>query len=118
MDTSDGTFDVNMDWLRSQLAGRVALLVITVSGLIMWRMLTWDPFPTVAFFLMLALLGMGGLVYGWAEKHSTMARHIVVWGFTTVLLAAMQIFSSPWLPFLGLRRSLLFQWVLQFWVAH
>ncbi|HDQ73612.1 MAG TPA: response regulator [Chloroflexi bacterium] len=94
--------DVNLAELRGQLVRRVALLLIVASGLAMWRALSWEPFPRAPFGLAAALLVMGWCLHVLIQTRPALARHLMVWGLTGGLLAAMALFPEPWLPFLGL----------------
>ena len=93
---------VNLANLRSQLAGRLAVLLMCGSGLIIWQALRLDPFPSIVVALLAAVFGLGLIVRMLAGIHPILARHLLVWGPTAGLLAAMWCFAAPWLPFLGL----------------
>jgi len=88
--------------LRCQLAGRLALLLIGANGLAMLAFLPQEPFPLIAFGLLAMLFALGWIVRASVDKRPTLARHLLTWGLTTGLVAAMGMFSDPWLPFLGL----------------
>ena len=96
--------DVNLKELHCQLAGRIALLLIGVSGLVMWRALYWFwmPFPAALFGLSIALVGLGVSVRALVKARPVLARHLMVWGLTGGLLVAMGLLPEPWIPFLGL----------------
>jgi signal transduction histidine kinase/CheY-like chemotaxis protein len=94
--------DMNLEELQGQLAGRVALLLVAGSGLLAWLTLVERPFPIISFGLLVVLFGIGWSVQALVHLHPTLARHLLVWGVTGGLLAAMWLFPAPWLPFLGL----------------
>ncbi len=94
--------DINLRDLRGQLTNSVALMLLVVSGLLIWRVLSWEPFSIVLFglFVMLFIVAWG--VRGLANERLTLARHLLVWSLTAIIVIGMEIFSEPWLPFLGL----------------
>jgi len=94
--------DVNLEELRGQLAGRVALLLACVSGLVAVEILISWPFPLLLFCQMLVLVVLGWRVRVLVDTHPRLARHVLVWGLSGGLLAAMCLFPEPWLPFLSL----------------
>jgi signal transduction histidine kinase/CheY-like chemotaxis protein len=93
--------DINLEELRSQLAGRLALLVIGTGGLLACLALPRQPFPSTVFSLLVVLLGLGISVQALVNAHPALAHHLLIWGLTAGLLAAMWLFYDPWLPFLG-----------------
>ncbi len=92
----------NREGLRRQLVHHMALALMGASSLAMWMALPTKPFPLAAFSLWAMLLGLGLGVQLLLDKHPTLARHVLVWGLTAVLLRAMWQFFDPWLPFLSL----------------
>jgi len=92
----------NLTDLRGQLVSRMALLLIGASGVMMWLSLTQDPFPLTGFTLLAIFLGLGLAIYMATNARPDLARHLLVWGPTLVLLVAIDIFPDPWLPFLAL----------------
>jgi signal transduction histidine kinase/CheY-like chemotaxis protein len=97
---------VNLEDLRYQLTGRLALLLIGASGLAMVVFLLQEPFSLVAFGLLATLFGLGWIIQTQVKAHPKLARHLLTWGLTASLVAAMGLFNNLWLPFLGL--SLIF----------
>jgi signal transduction histidine kinase/CheY-like chemotaxis protein len=93
---------INLEELRSQLAGRVATLLICISGLAMWMDLGNENFPTVVFCLWAGLLVVGLVTWRTNDRYPGLARHVLVWGLTSGLVAAMYLFADAWIPFLGL----------------
>lgn len=102
MDTAKYGSEVNLQELRAQLASRVALLVVSISGPVLTLVLVVRRFPMALAGLLAVLLGMGISVRVLAKTRPTLARHLLVWGLTVALLAGMGLFAEPWLPFLGL----------------
>ena len=99
--------EVNLEELRHQLTERLAMTLIAASALLIWlRLLVWVVrpryFPFVQFSLFAVLLGLGIGVLLKANERPVLARHLLLWGLTAGLLAAMWLFPEPWLPFLGL----------------
>jgi len=99
--------EVNLEELRNQLTRRLAMTLIAVSILLIWlRLLVWVVrpryFPFIQFSLLALLLGLGIGVLAKANVRPILARHLLLWGLTAELLAAMWLFPDPWLPFLGL----------------
>jgi signal transduction histidine kinase/CheY-like chemotaxis protein len=98
----------NLTDLRGQLIGRLAIGLMGASVFLMCLvLLVWASSPLQSFPII--LLGLFGalLVLGWGVRASRdarpiVARHLLVWGLTGGLLAAMELFHAPWLPFLGL----------------
>jgi signal transduction histidine kinase/CheY-like chemotaxis protein len=97
----DGTA-VNLEILRSQLTGRLALLLMSGCGLIIWATLRLDPFSWTLTGLLAVLFCVGLGVRVLLEVRSALARHLLIWGLTAGLLGAMWFFVEPWIPFLGL----------------
>jgi signal transduction histidine kinase/CheY-like chemotaxis protein len=94
---------VNLEDLRSQLTGRLAILLMGASGFAMWWLtLRQGPFLMVAFILFTLLFGLGLGVQTLVSLYPTLARHLLVGGLTLGLLVSMLLFPNPWLPFLGL----------------
>jgi signal transduction histidine kinase/DNA-binding response OmpR family regulator len=98
--------DVNLLELRSQLAGRLAVVVIVGSYIAtvmtMWPIIMRQPYPADELRLLIALLAIGAGVRLSVNTYPTAARHLLVWGLVAVMLAAMWTFTIPWLPFAGL----------------
>jgi signal transduction histidine kinase/CheY-like chemotaxis protein len=92
----------NLADLRAHLVHQLALLLTGASSLALWLALPQNPFPALAFILLAMLLGLGLLVLALADRRPDLARHVLVWGLTGGLLAAMGLFAAPWLPCLGL----------------
>ncbi len=92
----------DLEDLRSQLTARLALLLTLISALTMWLSLPREPFPRTAFTLLGGLLLIGLVVRSQVRKRPILAQHLLVWSLSAGLLAAMWLFGSPWVPFLGL----------------
>jgi len=108
---------VNLEELRGQLADRLALLLMVASGLLIWvEVIAWaamsggplsPPFPVIPIGLLIALLGMSWRVRALLKARPALARHMMVWGLTAALLAAMGLLSHPSYPFLGVVITLI-----------
>jgi signal transduction histidine kinase/CheY-like chemotaxis protein len=94
--------NINLEELHSQLVGRLALLVAGGFSLLVWLTRPQEPFPVATSGLLVVMLSLGIGVRVTVGAHSTLARHLLVWGLTVGLLISMTLFSTPWLPFLGL----------------
>jgi signal transduction histidine kinase/CheY-like chemotaxis protein len=94
--------DINLEELHGQLVSRLALLVVGGFSLLVWLTLPQEPFPVATSGLLAVMLGLGVCVRVLVSAHSTLARHLLVWGLTAGLLVSMTLVSAPWLPFLGL----------------
>ncbi len=94
--------EVNLAELRCRLTSRLALLLMAASGLVAWRSLSWEPFLPAPFGLSVALLALGWGVRTLVKTHPALAQNLMAWGLVLGLIAAMLLFSSPWIPFLGL----------------
>ena len=92
----------NLTDLRGQLVSRMAWLLIGGGGVMMWLSLTQDPFPLAGFALLAVFLGLGLAVNLATGPRPRLARHLLVWGPTLLLLVAIDLFPQPWLPFLAL----------------
>ncbi len=94
--------DINLETLRSLLTGRLAFLLMAGCAVMMASFLPVHSFPTSGFILPAILIAVGWAVRRLNEVRPTLARHLLIWSLTIVLLASMWLFSAPWLPFLGL----------------
>lgn len=94
---------MNLDELRSQLAGRVALLPV-IGALILGVQLSGlrREISVELVAVMVGFLALSGGAALLMRTHPRLARHWVAWGLTAVLLAAMWANPAPWLPFAGL----------------
>jgi len=94
---------MNLDELRSQLAGRVALLPVfgaIILGIQLSGLRQEISPESVA--VMVGFLTLSGGAALLMRAHPRLARHWVAWSLTAVLLAAMWANPAPWLPFAGL----------------
>ena len=99
---------VNLEELRGQLADRLALLLMVASGMLIWvQVMAWAamsggpvslPFPIIPLGLLVALLGMSWRVRALLKARPTLARHMLVWGLTAALLAAMGCYPILRIP--------------------
>ncbi len=94
---------MNLDELRSQLAGRVALLPV-IGAMILGIQLSGlrQAITPESVAVMVGFLALSGGAALLMRAHPRLARHWVAWGFTAVLLAAMWANPALWLPFAGL----------------
>ncbi len=90
-----------MDDLRGRLVQRLALLVIGVGQMfvLFYESSRSFPLPAIGFWLLLTGLGLGSLSL--SGRAPRLARHLLVWGLTAVLLYAMIYLPATWLPFVG-----------------
>ena len=97
----DETVELNMDDLRGRLVQRLALLVIGVGQMfvLFYESSRSFPLPAIGFWLLLTGLGLGSLSL--SGRAPRLARHLLVWGLTAVLLYAMIYLPATWLPFVG-----------------
>ncbi|MCB8947346.1 MAG: hybrid sensor histidine kinase/response regulator [Ardenticatenaceae bacterium] len=97
----DETVQLNMDDLRGRLAQRLALLAIAVAQFFILFYESAEPFPlpAIGFWLLLTAVAVGALSL--SNQKPRLARHLLVWGLTAVLLFAMIFLPAPWLPFVG-----------------
>jgi len=116
MSQLDCDIDTNIEDLRRQLTDQLAQLMIVVGGLLIWLELFWWvilrgafrlqlgrlPLPVIPLSLLAALVGIGRVVRVVLGARPDLARRILAWALTAVLLATMVLLSDPWLPFLGL----------------
>jgi len=94
--------EVNLEDLRGQLAGRLAVALMIASLALLWVNWPQESFPFFGAIPLAALIGIGWGVRKLVNVRPALARHLLVWSLTAGLLAAMWLFSDPWLPFLGL----------------
>ena len=93
---------INFDSLRTELAARLTMLVIAVSGLGAWLCIPLAPFPLPSFALLLLLLAHALIVRRLLRKHPVFGRRLLVVGWIGLLLTAMTVLDASWLPYLGL----------------
>jgi len=96
----------NLEALRAQLTGRLALLGLGVSLLAIWWTLSREAFPLHAFGLWVGLLLLSLGVRECLPRWPAVARHGMFLGLTLLLLVAMVLLDQPWLPFLGVQLIL------------
>ncbi len=91
----------SLDELRRSLTWHTALVLIGVGILGAWYLSVRREIPLTGAGLLclVALLGRAILVV--ADKRSTLARYILVWGVVALLATGMIVFSDPWVPALG-----------------
>jgi signal transduction histidine kinase/CheY-like chemotaxis protein len=92
---------INLADLRSELASRLALWLVGGS----WLALLYAAFTRGRFFtisLLIFLIALGVTVIMASREHPRLARHLLLWGLTLSLMAAMWLVAEPWLPFVGL----------------
>ncbi|MCP4541768.1 MAG: response regulator [Chloroflexi bacterium] len=95
--------DLHRKELHSQLAERIALLMIGTSGLVIWLLSGFMGYlPASEIGLSSAMLLTGVVTWALVKIQPMLARHLTVWGLTAGLVAAMKLFPVSWLPFLGL----------------
>jgi signal transduction histidine kinase/CheY-like chemotaxis protein len=97
--------DINLEELRGELAGHLATM-LALAGyvgivLMMLPILRQHLYPREEIGLLIGLVALGVCVRVLVNTHPALARHLLVWGLTAMLLAAMALLSEPWLPFLG-----------------
>ncbi len=97
----------NLEELRRQLTGQVALAVMASGGLSIWLGLqVWTamsalllrriaPFPVVPLLLFAAMLAIGWEARRLSHPHPQLARHLLVWGLAIALVASMALLSDP-----------------------
>ena len=99
--SQDETVQLNMDDLQGRLAQLLALLAIGVAQLFILFYESPTPFPVPAITVWLLLTGLGLGTLWLANRSPRLARYLLVWGLTAVLLFAMFFFPLSWLPFMG-----------------
>ncbi|MBN1430640.1 MAG: hybrid sensor histidine kinase/response regulator [Anaerolineae bacterium] len=92
----------NFEELRSRLSERSAILLICISGLLMWLDLTQEDFPTMAFWMWGGFLLLGLITRKLAAGYPALERHLLVWGTTLGLAIAMIWSGISWPAFLVL----------------
>ncbi len=92
---------LNLDDLRGRLAQRLAMLAIGVAQTFILFYESPEPFPVPAIGFWLLLTGTGVGALSLSGQRPRLARHVLVWGLTAVLLFAMIFLPAPWLPFVG-----------------
>ena len=93
---------LNLENLRIQLTRQTALLTTGFGIAAIWTMLPEEPFPMTRASLPAALATLGVAVFLLLRVSPGGARHLLVWGLTGALVAAMALFETPWLPVLAL----------------
>jgi signal transduction histidine kinase/CheY-like chemotaxis protein len=102
MATNGSGSDVNLGVLRSQLTGRLALLLMGAGALLIVRFLPVHSFPLSGFIPPLVAMGLGWAVRRLNDVCPALARHLLAWSLAAGLLVTMWLFPAPWIPFLGL----------------
>ena len=98
----------NLEELRGQLLGRLAMGLMGTSVFLMCLVLVFGASSHLQSVPIIWVGVLGALwAVGWGGRapraaRPIVARHLLVWGLTGGLLAAMGLFHAPWLPFLGL----------------
>jgi len=93
---------INLDSLRTELATRLAMLVIAAAGLGAWLCIPLSPFPQRVFALLTLLLVHALVVRRMLRARPALSRRFLVAGWLVLLLAAMALLEETWLPYLGL----------------
>ncbi len=92
---------LNLDDLRAQLVVQLGLLTIVIAQ----TMIIFFDAPPEShlglFFYWLAFTAVGGVALYWSGQRLALARHVLVWGHTALLLGAMWLFPAVWVPFMG-----------------
>ena len=101
MSTATFASDTNLLDLRDDLTERLALWQIIFSWLALLYVAFFDASVVLAI-LLIALILVGFSARQLIGKHSRLARQVLVWGQTIVLLVGMVFSDNPTLPFLGL----------------
>lgn len=97
----DATVRLNLDDLRGRLAQRLALLAIAVAQffILFYESGEAFPLPAIGFWFLLTAVSIAALAF--SNQNPRLARHLLVWGLTAVLLFAMIFLPATWLPFVG-----------------
>ena len=92
----------NLQDLRGRLTMRLAIMALAAAQLSIIGIESPNRFPieVMAYWFTLTLVAGGTMWLN--ERNPTVARHLLVWGLTAVLIEAMVLFPTPWLPFWGL----------------
>ncbi|MBN2500260.1 MAG: hypothetical protein JXB38_05790, partial [Anaerolineales bacterium] len=98
----------NLEELRSQLAAQLASILLVASVFFMWIDFADIKFPTMKLFLWGLLLVVSLSVRSLLEKHTRLARHLLVWGSAFVLGLSYLYYQQVWLPFLPLPLLILY----------
>lgn len=93
---------INLDSLRTELAARLALLVVSVAGVGAWLCIPLSPFPLPVFALFMLLLTHALLVRRLLRSRPVFSRRLLVTGWLVLLLMAMLVIDANWLQYLGL----------------
>ncbi|MCC6804376.1 MAG: response regulator [Anaerolineae bacterium] len=93
---------INLDSLRTELAARLAVLVIAAAAIGAWLCIPLSPFPQWVFTLLTLLLIHALIVRRMLRERPALSRRLLVAGWLILLLAAMILIDQTWLPYLGL----------------
>ncbi|MCX7681547.1 MAG: ATP-binding protein [Anaerolineae bacterium] len=98
--------EVNLEELRCELAGRLAVIIIAVSYvasvLVMIPALRKHPYPIASLSLTWSTVLLGLAVRVLTTVRPALARRLLVWGLIAVLLGMMGLLRDPLIPFLGI----------------
>jgi len=118
MTGADLVSNINLKDLRSRLTADLAVVLILASGVLVWMLLIERPFPGTAFALLIFLMSLGSWTHAMVTTHPSLARRALVWGLTGILLAAILLLPTPWIPFLGVVVTLVGAFLLsRYWQA-
>lgn len=106
-ETNNSQNDQNIRILHSILIRRIAIMIAWLAGLGMWLTVQFESFAVLLFAICGAVLLLCWYVRHVNRKDLQTARHILIWGLTAILFAAMLLLDTPWLPFLGIPIALL-----------
>lgn len=93
---------VNLDALRTQLAERIALLLLGASAFAAWLCIPQQPFPALPFVSLVLLIALMYAVWRLLHTNSAMGRYSLVIGLNLFFLAGLVVYDIPWLPFAGM----------------
>ncbi len=92
---------INLASLRTELAQRFTLLLIVSGGIGLWICIPQSPFPSQIFGLLTVLVIYSYAVRNLLAVQPVVGRRLLIGGLLCLLIAAMLVLDTVWLPFLG-----------------
>lgn len=101
-DFSDHLLDFRIEIVR-----RASLVVMLITGLAAWMVMSLNPFPVWAFLILLVLMGLAALAHRFADDYPRPARYGLFISLLAGVLGLMSVNFEGWLPFVALPVILL-----------
>lgn len=101
MTTIPYSFSDSLEELRSQLAMRLSLVLVSFGIIATWYVLVRRDLPFEQCLVPSLAIILGRIVQTQNSKHPIWVRYVLVWGMVGALLVGMSVFTNLWVPYLG-----------------